>query len=426
MGSPEQNRTRLFATIVRIACAAWAIAFLLTVVSTPAAHAQTFNVIYTFTGGSDGANPSAGLTIDAAGNLYGTAFTGGSGYGTVFTLKPSGSDWIMTPLYDFRGGDDGAGPVARITLGADGSLYGSTSAGGAGDCRNHGGYNGCGTIFNLRPSVGACQGVLCGLSEIVLHHFEGNDGAYPQGDLTFDQAGKLYGTTINGGSTGYGVVYSLTPNQGSWRQNVLYEVQNGNDGAFPWGGVVFDRSGKLHGVLAHNGLTGYGTVFQLTPSGSSWVESNMHGFTFGNDGAIPQGGLMVDSSGNIYGTTVYGGSGGGGTVFELSPSGQNWSYHVMHALSGGIDLGPYDKLAMDAAGNLYGTTYADGSHNSGTVFKLSYSHGNWTYTVLHNFTGGSDGAYPFSTLVFDGDGNLYGTTSYGGANDDGVVFKITP
>ena len=394
---------------------------------TTAALAQTYHVIYDFTGGQDGANPFTGLTIDAGGNIYGTAFSGGAaGFGTVFSLDNSGSGWTLVPLYSFAGGSDGEGPVARLTLGPDGALYGSTSAGGAGSCNNYNGYFGCGTVYEMRPPPRAPASVMVSWGSNVLYRFSGSDGAYPQGDLTFDQAGDIYGTTINGGSAGWGVVYSLTRSNGGWTQSVLYQARGDGDGQYPWGGVAFDPSGSLYGVFSQNGPSGYGAVYKLARSGSGWTESTVHGFTYhGNDGASPQGGLIFDGAGNFYGTTVHDAT-GGGTVFEFTPSGGNWTYDFLYGFTGGIDLGPYDKLVMDAAGNLYGTTFADGQYGYGSVFKLTRSGGGWVYTSLHDFTGGSDGSNPMCALVFDSYGNLYGTASGGGDRQDGVIFQIAP
>jgi len=391
------------------------------------ALAQTYNVIYNFTGGNDGASPFAGLSIDAAGRLYGTAFAGGSGhFGTVFELKRSGSGWTLDPLYTFSGGNDGEGPVSRVVRGLDGALYGATSAGGGGACNTHNGYLGCGTIYKLLPPATAPGSVIVNWSSATIYRFSGTDGAYPQGDLTFDAAGNMYGTTINGGSAGWGTIYKLVPHNGSWSHTMLYQAQGDGDGEYAWGGIVFDRSGNIYGVFSANGPDGYGAVYKLAPAGSGWNESTVHAFSYqGDDGANPQGGLIADSSGNLYGSTVHSRN-GGGTVFELATSGGSWDMEFLAGLSGGIDLGPYDKLAMDAHGNLYGTTFAEGQYGLGSVFKLTPSSGGWSYSSLHDFAGGSDGANPMCSLVFDSEGNLYGTASGGGASGKGVVFQIRP
>jgi uncharacterized repeat protein (TIGR03803 family) len=394
---------------------------------TVAAQGQTYQVIYNFSGGHDGSTPFTGLAIDAGGTLYGTTFAGGaSGYGTIFSLAGSGSGWTLNPLYQFAGGSDGAGPVARLVKGPDGALYGSTSAGGGGACTNPNGYRGCGTVYELRPPAHAPKSAISSWGSSIIYRFSGSDGAYPQGDLTFDAAGNIYGTAINGGSSGWGSIYSLTNSGGGWSGHVLYQVTGHGDGQYPWGGVALDQSGNLYGVLSQGGTNGYGAVYKLTHSGSGWAESTVHAFTFrGNDGAAPQGGLMFDQAGNLYGTTVHNAT-GGGTVFALTPSGSSFVYDFMYSFTDGIDLGPYDKLVMDASGNVYGTTFADGRYGFGSVFKLTHGLGGWTYTSLHDFTGGSDGSNPMCSLVFDADGNLYGTASGGGSGHKGVVFQIRP
>jgi uncharacterized repeat protein (TIGR03803 family) len=392
---------------------------------TPTLHAQTYSVIYNFTGGQDGASPSAGLNIDNAGDLYGTAFSGGNGFGTVFSLAKDNGSWLFRPIYVFGGGSDGAGPTARVVTGPDGAIYGSTSAGGGGSCVDSSGFRGCGTVYRITPPPRAPSSVVYNWSSNTIHSFSGNDGASPQGDLTFDSSGNIYGTTIGGGDESVGVIYSLTQSNGGWSQNLLYQVQGNGDGEFPWGGVVFDASGNLYGVFADNGPYGYGAIYKLSPSGAGWTESTVHGFTFhGSDGAGPQGGFVFDSSGNMYGTTVHD-STGGGTIFELAPDGGGLSYGVIYGLTGGIDLGPYDKLLMDSSGNLYGTTFGDGQYGYGSVFKLTRTNGGWSYTSLHDFTGGEDGGNPICKLVVDASGNLYGTASGGGEYGQGVVFEVT-
>jgi uncharacterized repeat protein (TIGR03803 family) len=392
----------------------------------PSAQAQTFKLIHSFTNGQDGAEPLAGLTIDKAGNLYGTTFKGGTGYGAVYKLTQKGSGWTFNPLYSFAGGSDGAGPYATVSIGADGTLYGSTGAGGQGSCSIFL-YTGCGTVFNLRPQPKACTSALCPWTKTILYSFAGSDGGVPQGDLTFDQSGNLYGGTHQGGSTGSGVVYELTPSGGGWTESVLYNALNDGDGREAWGGVTFDTSGNIYGVFGSNGPYNVGAVYQLTPLESGWTESTVYGFPHSSDGNLPNGGLIMDSSGNLYGTTINAGSGHGGTAFELSPSMGGWTYNVLYSFTGCLECGSIGKLIMDAAGNLYGTTWEDGAYGQGSVFELTPAGGGtWTYTSLHDFTGGVDGGEPWSNLVFDANGNIYGTASAGGADGYGVVFEITP
>ncbi len=410
--------------------------------------ASTYSKLHDFTGGQDGANPYAGVTMDKAGSLYGTAFAGGSGSGTVYKLIHKGSGWTFNPLYSFAGGSDGAGPTARVVLGSDGSLYGTTYSGGEGGC-TYGQYKGCGTVFNLKPGVSACKAALCGWSEKVLYSFTGGtDGADPfLGDLVFDQAGNLYGTTFLGGTNGNcggglacGTVFELTHSGNSWTESVLWDFGKGNDGVAPANGVIFDQAGNLYGTTLSGGtpagcstlgLSGCGTVYQLKP-GSPWTETVLHSFQYATDGAGVYAGLVFDPSGNLYGATTADGRNGGGTVFELSAG--TWTFSVPYALtgiSGGTGQcsncrGPYGNLILDASGNLYGMTLADGVYSKGSVFKLTPSNGSWIYTDLYDFTGGTDGANPYSTLVFDASGNLYGTAYAGGADGKGVVFKLTP
>jgi uncharacterized repeat protein (TIGR03803 family) len=257
-------------------------------------QAQTYKVLHTFTGEQqDGVSPYAGVTIDRAGNLYGTTAYGGSpgspacrygpGCGTVFKLTHKNSAWILNPLYSFAGGNDGADPAARVVFGPDDSLYGTTVEGGDGGCS--GNYSGCGTVFDLKPASSACQTAVCPWTEAVLYSFQGGtDGEYPTlGDLVFDQAGNIYGTTYNGGlgncgnGTTCGVVYELTSSSGGWAETILHRFSGGNDGGLPYDGVIFDNHSKLYGTTEIGGdLTcdppyGCGTVFQLTPSGSGWT-----------------------------------------------------------------------------------------------------------------------------------------------------------
>ncbi len=405
---------RLVITVILTLAASYVFA----ITAAQSSPAQSYTVIHDFTAGGDGANPYTGLSIDAARNLYGTAVAGGAhGHGTIFRLKRDGAGWVLTPLYSFAGGSDGTGPQGRVTIARDGTLYGTTSAGGSSDR---------GTVFHLRPPAAAPKTTLSPWNETVIHAFTGHDGGLPQGDLTFDASGNLYGTTVGGGDFNWGTIYKLSPSGGGWTESVLFSARNDADGAEPQGGVVFDAAGNLYGTFQFS-LGGYGTVFQLSPSGSGWTERSIYSFTFsGDDGIEPIGGLIIDSAGNLFGTTLYGGSfPAGGTAFKITPSGGGWTHQTIHSFTDG-DGGPVDKLVMDADGNLYGTAFSAGAFGWGSVFKLTPSAGGWTYTALYDFTGGTDGARPMSAVVFGANGKLYGTASSGGANNYGVVWEITP
>jgi uncharacterized repeat protein (TIGR03803 family) len=405
----------------------------LTILATRFAQAQTFTVLHAFTGGDDGASPYAGLTRDAAGNLYGTTYTGGfnangcvqMGCGTIFLLKAAGPDWTLNPLYGFHF-SDGAQPKGRVIFGPDGTLYGATTYGGGGPCY----FTACGTVFNLRPPATVCRSVVCPWTETVLWSFRENpDGAYPEfGDLNFTRTGHLYGTTGEGGTYSNGVVFELARlPDGEWGERIDYDfTQTSGQGATPSAGVIFDSSGNMYTPTSGGGFGDErcGDIVQLSNSPSGWTETVLYTFACGPGGQWPVGGLIFDQAGNLYGTTTVGGQSNGGIVFELTPSNGTWIFNILYSFTGGN--GPEASLTMDAAGNLYGTTYTDGRYANGTVFKLTQSNGSWTYTSLHDFTGDSDGGYPISNVTFDSEGNLYGTASRGGQYGNGVVWEITP
>ena len=423
------------------------------------AAAQTLTTLYSFTGSPDGARPSAGLTVDAAGNFYGTTQSGGAsgcgpfGCGTVFKLTPSGSGaYSETVIYRFASGSDGANPYAGLIADAPGNLYGTTLTGGGGTCL---GVSGCGTVFKLTPNGSGAYG------ESVLYafpSFDSTDGAVPWGGLISDATGSLYGTTGEGSfcPSTCGTVIKLTPNgNGTYGHSVLYRFAGASDGANPNAGVVSDSMGNLYGTTFYGGgggscvggftaNGGCGTVYKLTPNGNgTYTETVLYGFTGGSDGANPFAGLISDAMGNLYGTTQYGGGGscfgghGCGTVFRLTPNGNGtYTEAVLYRFTGGADgSNPPAGLISDAMGNLYGTTqYGGGSSNCiggfgcGTVFKLTpIGSGTYAETVLYRFTGGTDGSGPLASLFADGMGNLYGTTAQqnGPGSGTGTVFKLS-
>ncbi|MGC2111638.1 MAG: choice-of-anchor tandem repeat GloVer-containing protein [Candidatus Korobacteraceae bacterium] len=406
--------------------AALAALLALAALATESAHAQTFQVIHNFSGAQDGATPQAGLTMDRAGNLYGTANYGGNaggdcgvaGCGSVFRLTKKNGNWVLSPLYDFAGGNDGSNPQsANVVINSDGSLFSSTFLGGQG-CTGQG----CGTVFKLQPPASVCKTAICLWNETVLHRFSGLDGIGPVGALVFDQSGNLDGVTNSGGLEQGGTVYQL--NATGWQESVLAHPYG-----YPGSGVTLDHAGNLYGSTFVGG-NNYGSVYRLVFTASGWVATNIYEFANGSDGAYPRAGVILDVEGNLYGATSVGGSRQGGTIFKLSPSGDSWTLTTLYSFpnpnNGQTVVGPIGSLAMDGAGNLYGTTVVDGAQGYGAVFKLTPSDGGWAYTSLHDFTNGDDGAFPYSNLVFDSAGNIYGTASGGGANGHGVVFEITP
>ena len=288
------------------------------------AQAQTPQVLHNFTGGDDGAFPYAGLTVDAAGNLYGTASAGG-GYGrrgVVFRLSHASSGWILRPLYSFRGEPDGAVPYGGVIFGPDGSLYGMTYEGGQYDA---------GTVYSLRPSPTACTAAICPWEETVLYSFcpqrPCTDGAGPDlSNVVFDQAGNLYGATESGGNDNSGVVFKLTPSNGSWTESVIYSFPSSCDnGCSPEGTLIFDSAGNLYGTTCCGGEYNSGTAFELSPSGSGWTEQTLASINI-LPYDITLGGLAMDGHGNLFGT-----SGGGeqGGVFELTSSNGSWTFNVL-------------------------------------------------------------------------------------------------
>ena len=445
MTNPGGNPSVVLRSL-RAATFALPVILALILVTSQAAQAQTFTVLHTFTGGEDGGLSGHGLTMDRGGNLYGIASQGGYhggsdcvvyGCGTAFKLSHKGSGWIFGTLYTFQGGNDGDGP-SGVVLGPDGSLYGTTSdGGGLGQCGTRDGRRlSCGIVFKLSPAPTACKTALCPWTETILYRFTGaGDGGSPFGEPVFDQVGAIYGTTQlggNNGCSGYfcGTVFNMTPSGSGWTETALYAFTGYSDGYWPVSGVSFDQNGNLYGTTEEGGQSYYGTVFQLTQDGGGWTKRFLYQFDGTESGGNPAGTLLFDRSGNLYGTTWSGGS-GCGTVYELTPSGGSWVFSVLYSFPGKVgSCGPMNGVIMDAAGNLYGTTERTGAFQNGVVFKLTPTASGWTYSTLHDFTGGSDGAGP-AALIMDANGNLYGEASIGageGCNGIGcgVIFEITP
>jgi uncharacterized repeat protein (TIGR03803 family) len=388
-------------------------------------------ILYSFTGGNDGGDPHTALIFDSAGNAYGTTVVGGNfNFGTVFQLTPhSSGKWTETVLYSFLAGGDGKNPYGSVVMDAKGNLYGTTAAGGTGGvCAG----DGCGTVFKLTRSGK-------NWNESIVYNFQGGkDGWDPGGGLIFDPKGNLYGTTADGGSAngcngqGCGTVFQLsTVKGGQWKEKVIHRFTNGKDGSRgSLGLLLLDKAGNLYGAAELGGAHAAGTVFKMTPgAGGTWTISTLDGFKGMPHPGFPYGSVISDAAGNLYGTTYFGGRNGLGSVFQLTNSNGKWTESQLYSFKGGTDGSfPTATLVFDATGNLYGTTSAGGdSNDDGVVFKLTpTSSGKWKESVAHHFQNSPDGSSPNYGLVLDKSGNLYGTTPFGGLNNQGAVFELTP
>jgi uncharacterized repeat protein (TIGR03803 family) len=372
------------------------------VVLAGAASAAKFKVLHTFAGApNDGNEPNAAFISDDAGYLYSTTIAGGaSDWGTVFRMSPNGT---VTILYSFAGSSDGGSPDATLANDRKGNLYGTTIAGGT---------NGNGTVFKLKPDG----------KETVLYSFgTGSDGAEPFAGVVRDNAGSLYGTTFAGGTAGDGTVYKIALN-GS--ETILHSF-NGSDGSGPEANVIIDSAGNLCGTTVRGGANDDGTVFRIAPDGTF---KNLYAFS-GSDGANPYGGVIEQKPGLYYGTTGGGGTDQAGVVYRLTDNGKQ---RVVYEFTGRQDGGfPSGELIFDPDGALYGTTVYGGNDGTngcanrggcGVVYRLSPKAAK--LTVLHAFTSGSDGASPEAALLIGQNGYLYGTAGFGGADNDGTVYRI--
>ncbi|MFY9631958.1 MAG: choice-of-anchor tandem repeat GloVer-containing protein [Candidatus Cybelea sp.] len=393
----------------------------------PAASVRPLSdVLYSFGGSPDGANPDAGLVAGKKGEYYGTSAGGGSpncegGCGTVYEITAAGKERV---LYSFQGASDGANPYATLIMDKEGALYGGTESGGNADC---------GTVFKLTPGKQ-------GWTESVLYVFQGgSDGLLPAGGLVMTKSGALLGTTEGGGSDDGGVVFELTPSGSTYSEKIVHSFTGPPDGLTPLDALVSDSSGNLYGTTQEGGDTtfrrhvsrnGWGAVFKLTPSGSTYTESVIYRFKGASDGEYPASGLLPGANGTLFGLTEAGGR-KFGTVFELVPKGSSYHHSVLYSFQGHTD-GAYPEdtpgLVADWSGNLYGTTAFGGtSCDCGTVFKLAPSGSRYTESVLHAFQGGTgDGLQPRGGVVIDSKGNLLGPTNQGGLSFFGTIFSVAP
>jgi uncharacterized repeat protein (TIGR03803 family) len=372
--------------------------------ATASSQTSKFKVLHAFSSGTDGENPQAGIVLDAQGNLYGTTAYGGAfANGTVFKVDAAGNESI---LHSFNWRTDGGNPFGPVILDNARNIYGTTTQGGP---------SGSGTVFELNTNG----------KEAILHSFaaSSSDGTFPIAGLVRDSAGNLYGTTSAGGSSGWGTVFRVDV---TGTETVVHSFAGFPDGQFPWAGLTLDAQGNLYGVTINGGARGDGALFGVNTAG---LEAIVASFTI-LTGDSPSGTLIEDEAGNLYGTTAYNGAHSRGTVFKFNiATGVETTLYNFGASGSSDGATPAGGLVRDPAGNLYGTTQAGGAKRFGTVFKIDPS-GN--ETILHSFTGGSDGGVPEGSLAIDQSGNLYGTTSYGGdltcqgTAGCGTVFKIAP
>jgi len=385
---------------------ALALLLLLATFATRSAQGQTYAIIHSFGGinRKDGASPIAGLLLGPTGNLFGTTSAGGDDTacdcGTVYELNTSGE---LTLLHNFNR-PEGTNPVAGLIRDSAGNFYGTAKLEG-GDCD-------CGTVFKLS------KGTLT-----VLHTFSGPDGIFPSSSLLRDSAGNLYGTTFEGGAFNHGTLFKLDT---SGTLTVLHSFGEGTkDGKTSYAGLVQDGSGNAYGTTYYGGTSRRGTIFKLNLTTGKYA--TLYSFPGSPGGASPTAGLIRDSAGNLYGTSYLGGDSGNGTIFKFDK--RNSTATVLYSFPGPGGRGPegeypYGGLVLDSAGNLYGTTVSGGTYKDGTVFKLDTT---GTLTVPHHFGAFSgDGTIPYAGLVLDSAGNLFGTTMQGGAYGWGTIFKLTP
>ena len=395
-------------------------------------------VIHDFASQDGVGNPN-GVTIDKAGNLYGTSDHGGQGSGMAYSLSPKGNGWVFTPLYSFLGGSQGATP-GTVIVGPDGGLYGDTWNGGLQTCGDYG-TSYCGLVYRLRPKPFACLTALCGWQEDVLYQFAGgNDTWFPNGGLVFDREGNIYGTTGDGYSYS-GAVFELTPSSGGWIEKLLYSFTNGSDYS-PYS-LLMGYDGNWYGA-AGGGAYGFGAIFRLVPSGNGWTEQELYSFPGDWGQGIwttdPQF-LVEDSSGNLYGAAqgfdqgVY-----SALVFMLSPSDGQWTYSVLLTVTSedpGYNEVTIPSLAIDAAGNVYFainyhtpcgrgsqcSAHQDQDKDWGAVLMKPYGSNEFQqiWGTAYNELFGAVGP-----LAIDIKGNVYGTTSLCGQYGQGTVWQITP
>jgi uncharacterized repeat protein (TIGR03803 family) len=400
-------------------------------------------VLYSFTGLADGGKPAAGLVRDAAGNMFGVAPDGGDqepeqcqttnyGCGVVFEVTPNANGkWTQTVIHTFTGGSDGLTPQGNLILDSADNLYGTTEYGGTG-CDS---YYGCGTVYELSPQENGSW------TETILYNFKaGTDGYNPSAGLIFDSAGNLYGTTANGDNTacntlGCGSVFELIPGtDGTWTEKILYVFTGGTDGGESSSPLIFDTAGNLYGTAAIGGDDtscnapfGCGTIYKLSPGSGNWEETVLKTFEGNDEGAYPHSGLTLGAHGVLYGDISNSGSNGTGSIFKLTPeTGGHFTFSTIYNFD--LEFGAAPSASLLLSGDvLYGTLYFGGSDNHicplgcGGVFHVTTGGTDYTFFA---FGAPTNGANPTGTVILDSAGNLYGTTTIGGTDDEGTAFEL--
>jgi uncharacterized repeat protein (TIGR03803 family) len=391
------------------------------------AMSQTFQVLHSFKGGQgDGSYPSNPPLLSPNGGIVGATLAGGAditgcgsnGCGTVFELTKGYGHWKDSLLYSFSSTTGSFfDPVGPLTMDAAGNIYGTQAVGGDASCS-------CGTVYELVFSGGVW-------TENVLHEFGGGltDGAQPESGLVQDSAGNLYGTTVSGGGSGNGgTVFELAPNSsGGWNYSLIYQFNTTTyDGTTPSGPLMIDSVGNVYGTTIAGGNYGWGTVFRLSPNDGTWTETILFNFPLDYGSGPNPTGVVADAAGNLYGTTANGGAYAVGTIYKLTPSVGLWNRTVLHTFSGGADGAyPASHLVIDSSGTLYGTCNGGGTFGYGNVYKMASVNDKWRETPLHQFKK-TDGASPYPGVVLDTLGDIYGVTNIGGLYGYGVVFEIMP